>query len=203
MNTCPDTSELQDWLDGQLSPGESARLEAHVASCVACAAEVDAYRAVFAGLDTLPLLEPSPELHARILDAVLPHRVPRWVRIAGGLYVGSLVASAAAIVVALLLPGPSDWIHGVFASGMSAFARGGVFLMRSVTETLAQAGVALRFETVVVLVQPLVGGLARVDCAALARCQCWRLRCGARRPHATSFFLVLRLSMPTDPSVQP
>ena len=61
MNTCPDNSELQDWLDGQLSPGESARLEAHVASCVACAAEVDAYRAVFAGLDTLPLLEPSPE----------------------------------------------------------------------------------------------------------------------------------------------
>ena len=172
MNTCPDTSELQDWLDGQLSPGESARLEAHVASCVACAAEVDAYRAVFAGLDTLPLLEPSPELHARILDAVLPHRVPRWVRIAGGLYVGSLVASAAAIVVALLLPGPSDWIHGVFASGMSAFARGGVFLMRSVTETLAQAGVAVRWFRLIgdVLMQPalfLAVTAAIATCAAL------------------------------------
>ena len=172
MNTCPDTAELQDWLDGQLSPGEAARLEAHVASCVACAAEVDAYRAVFAGLDTLPLLEPSPELHARILDAVLPHRVPRWVRIAGGLYVGSLVASAAAIVVALLLPGPSDWIHGVFASGMSAFAHGGVFLMRSVTETLAQAGVAVRWFRLVadVLMQPalfLAVTAAIATCAAL------------------------------------
>ena len=79
---------------------------------------------------------------------------------------------AAAIVVALLLPGPSDWIHGVFASGMSAFARGGVFLMRSVTETLAQAGVAVRWFRLIgdVLMQPalfLAVTAAIATCAAL------------------------------------
>ena len=54
---------------------------------------------------------------------------------------------------------------------MSAFAHGGVFLMRSVTETLAQAGVAVRWFRLVadVLMQPALFLAVTAAIAAAAR----------------------------------
>src|SRR5262245_4734751 len=50
MTRCPETSRIQDWLDGELLPERAARLEAHVAGCAECRAEATAYRALFAEL---------------------------------------------------------------------------------------------------------------------------------------------------------
>ena len=51
----------------------------------------------------------------------------------------------------------------------------------------ACSGVALRFETVVFLIQPFVGGFPGVDGATLLR-RDRRQRVGARRTHAVTFF---------------
>ena len=182
MNHCPETDRLQEWLDGELAPSEAATIEAHVETCAACAADVAAFRLVFADLDTLPLLEPALELHTRIMDAVLPQRVPKWVRVLGWAYAASLVASAALLLAAFLLPGPSDWMHGIVAAGMSAFARTGAFVMRSFTETLTQVGDATRLLRLLlgIVLQPVVLGLivsATAACAALF----WWMRPRERR----------------------
>ena len=158
MNHCPDPALLQEWLDGELAPTEAARVEAHVEGCAACAADVEAFRLVFADLSALPLLEPSPELHTRIMDAVLPARVPQWVRVLGWAYAASLIASVVLLALAFVLPGPSDWMHGIVAAGMSTFARTGAFVMRSFTESLAQVGDAAHLIRLVIgiVLQPVV-----------------------------------------------
>lgn len=182
MNHCPDSARLQEWLDGELGDAEAARVEAHVEGCAACAADVEAFRLVFADLHALPLLEPSPELHTRIMDAVLPQRVPQWVRMLGWAYAASLVASAVLLVLAFLLPGPSDWMHGIVAAGMTAFARTGVFVMRSLTETLTQIGSAAHLVRLClgIVMQPIV---LAVVAAAFATCAAlfWWMRPRERR----------------------
>src|SRR5262249_37553436 len=93
MNRCHEIVHVQDWLDGLLDPGETTRFEAHLAGCAECAAEVAAYRVVIAELRALPLLDPRPELHERIMAEVLPQHAPRWVRVLGWAYAGALTAS--------------------------------------------------------------------------------------------------------------
>lgn len=65
---------IQAFLDGELSQGEMARVQAHTASCVRCAAEVDGWRLLYDELEDLPALTPSPALRQRVLGA-LPRRI--------------------------------------------------------------------------------------------------------------------------------
>ena len=182
MNHCPDSHQLQEWLDGELAPADAARIEAHVATCASCAADVEAFGLVFAELQALPLLEPSPELHTRIMDAVLPQRVPHWVRVIGWAYAGSLAACAVLLVGAFLMPQSSDWMHGIVAAGMSAFSHAGVFVMRSLTESLAQAGEVAHWLRLIlgIVLQPVVLSLVAASvlgCVALF----WWMRPRVRR----------------------
>lgn len=140
MNRCPETRNVQDWLDGTLEPDAAARFEAHLAGCAECEAEVAAYRAVFAELRALPLLDPRPELFQRIMAEVLPHRAPKWVRVLGWAYAGAFTASVLAIGSAFVLPGPSAWLHGVIASAMRSLTSTGSFVLRSLSDGLARAG---------------------------------------------------------------
>lgn len=176
MNRCPESLKLQNYLDGELAPSVAERFEAHVTGCGACHADVAAYRVLFSELRAVPLLDPRPELFERILEQVLPHRMPRWVRVLGWAYVGAFAASLAAIVSALVLPGPSAWLHGVIAAAMRSLTNTGTFVLRTLSdglartgETLAGAGVAgrlLRFAGGV-LAHPAV---ALIVLAALAVC---------------------------------
>src|SRR5262249_17432311 len=109
MNRCRETALVQDWLDGTLAPGAAERFEAHLAGCRECEAEVAAYRTVFAGLRSLPLLDPRPELFERIMDEVLPNHAPRWVKLLGWTYGVALTATVLAIGSAFVLPAPSAW----------------------------------------------------------------------------------------------
>jgi anti-sigma factor RsiW len=140
MNRCPETHNVQDWLDGTLEPGAAARFEAHLATCAECEAEVAAFRAVYAELDALPLLDPRPELFQRIMDEVLPHRTPRWVRVLGWAYAGALTASVAAIASAFVMPQPNAWLHGVIAAATRSLTGTGTFVLRSLSDALARAG---------------------------------------------------------------
>ena len=143
MNRCPETRNVQDWLDGTLEPDATARFEAHLAGCPECEAEATAYRVVFAELRTMPLLDPRPELFQRIMDEVLPHRAPRWVRVLGWAYAGAFTASVLAIGSAWVLPGPNAWLHGVIAAATRSVTGTGTFVLRSLTEGLARVGETL------------------------------------------------------------
>src|SRR5262249_10515232 len=143
MTRCPETSRIQDWLDGELLPERAARLEAHVAGCAECRAEATAYRALFAELRSLPLLDPRPELFDRIMDEVLPQRAPRWVKVVGWTYASAFAASLLAIASAMVLPGPNAWVHGLIAAGMRSLTGTGTFVLRSLSDGLARFGEAL------------------------------------------------------------
>ena len=146
MKRCPETINVQDWLDGTLEPRAAARFEAHLAGCAECEAEVAAFRVVFAELRSLPLLDPRPELFQRIMDEVLPHRAPRWVRVLGWTYAGAFTASVAAIGLGLALPRPNAWLHGVIAAATRSLTGTGTFVLRSLSDGLARAGETLTGE---------------------------------------------------------
>ena len=140
MNQCPETLQVQDWLDGELAPGEAARFEAHLATCAACEAEVATYRVVFSELRTMPLLDPRPQLFNRIMDEVLPHRAPRWVKVLGWGYAAAFAASLGAIGSAFVLPGPSAWMRGVIAAGTRSLTETGTYVVLSTSEGFARFG---------------------------------------------------------------
>ncbi len=140
MNHCPETLRIQDWLDGELAPEEAARFETHVAGCRECEAEAAAYRVVFSELRAVPLLDPRAELFDRIMDSVLPHRTPRWVKVLGWTYAGALAASLGLIASALVLPAPSAWLRGVIAAGLRSLTDTGTFVLRSMSDGLARFG---------------------------------------------------------------
>lgn len=137
---CRETPKVQDWLDGELAPDEAARFAAHVATCAECDAEATAYRVVWSELRALPLLDPRPELFHRIMDEVLPHRTPRWVKVLGWTYAGGIAASLAVIASAFFVPGPNAWARGVIAAGMRALTDTGTFVIRSVGHGFANVG---------------------------------------------------------------
>jgi hypothetical protein len=146
MNRCRETALVQDWLDGTLAPEAAARFETHRAGCPECEAEVAAYRAVFAELRALPLLDPRPELFERIMDEVLPQHAPRWVKVLGWTYAGAFAASVAAIGSAFVLPAPNAWLRGIAAAATRSVTGAGTFVLRSVSDGLARAGEAFAGE---------------------------------------------------------
>lgn len=137
---CPETPRVQDWLDGELAPAEAASFEVHVAGCEECAAEAAAYRVLYTELRALPLLDPRPELFQRVMDAVLPHRTPQWVKVVGWAYASAIAASLAIIASAFVLPGPNLWLRGVIAAGTRALTDTSTFVVRSVGTGFARAG---------------------------------------------------------------
>lgn len=143
MTHCPETLKVQDWLDGELAPEAAACFEAHLAGCPECESEAAVFKVVFHELRHVPELEPPPALFGRIMDQVLPHRAPRWVRVLGWAYGGAFAASLAAIGSAFFLPGPSTWLHGIIAAGMRSLTDTGTFVLRTLSESVAHMGEAL------------------------------------------------------------
>ncbi len=143
MKLCPETLKVQDFLDGELAPAEATLFAAHLSGCRECEAELAAFRVVFSELRAVPLLDPRPELFERIMEQVLPHRVPRWVKLLGWAYGGAFAASLAAIGAAFVLPAPSAWLHGVIAAGLRSLTSTGSFVLRTLSDGLARSGEAL------------------------------------------------------------
>jgi anti-sigma factor RsiW len=57
-------------LDGELGPGERARLEGHLAACPACRRAYEALRRAMAAFEAAPRLEPSPTFAAGVMRRV-------------------------------------------------------------------------------------------------------------------------------------
>jgi len=118
MTVCHASAQIQDFLDGLLPAAERAGFEAHLAGCPHCAADLAIYRRVFGELESLPLLEPSASLEARILAEVLPKAQPAWVRRLGFAYAASLFVSLAGLAGAALLPAPRAFLQALVAAGL-------------------------------------------------------------------------------------
>lgn len=108
-------------LDGELSPGERARVDAHLAACEVCARELRIYTALFRGVARLPKAVPSANLAARITSAALADRRARR-RFKLFEAVGS--AYAAAFVAALIALGLSPWRGELVAGGRTIVGAG-------------------------------------------------------------------------------
>lgn len=76
----PATEEVEAYVAGSLSAADRATLESHLAGCPECTAEVEEWRALFAGLAALPQIEPSPGFADRVMAQVRV-RQPWHVRI--------------------------------------------------------------------------------------------------------------------------
>lgn len=93
-STHPSAERIQALLEGDLPRRERSRIEEHVASCARCAAEVDAWKALFRSLEGLPALAPHEDFAQRVMVRVqIPAgqqevpwaaRVGRWIRIVQG-----------------------------------------------------------------------------------------------------------------------
>ena len=89
---------LAPYVDGTASPEERAAVDAHVATCASCRAEIAAATAARAALRRLPVVEAPPGLAPDPVTtpaAARPSGAPGWYRWGG--------AAAAAAVIALLL----------------------------------------------------------------------------------------------------
>jgi len=93
-----DLDKLSAYLDGELSERESARLEAHLADCGRCRAELDALRKLDRLLDRVEPVE-APEGFESKLDARLERRRDRIVRIDRLRSARRILAAVAASVV--------------------------------------------------------------------------------------------------------
>lgn len=89
------------YLDGDVSAGERAAIEAHLVGCAACRGEVAAGRALFAAFRALPIAPVPVDLTPRVLRRVGPEGERRpGTRLRVGLLAGALAAQA---IVALAL----------------------------------------------------------------------------------------------------
>lgn len=69
--TCREVSGLlSSYLDEELDPESNSHVEAHLEICGYCRAVLEELRQVKSALRSLPVLEPPPGLHARIMQAV-------------------------------------------------------------------------------------------------------------------------------------
>ncbi len=81
----PARQRIQDFLDGQLSPGERTAFRKHLDTCTRCRTDVREWRELFSRLEEVERLDPGPAFADRVMDAVerpdpLPSRIVGWIR---------------------------------------------------------------------------------------------------------------------------
>jgi anti-sigma factor RsiW len=70
--------KLIDYLDGNASAGERREVEAHLADCGACRTRAEEYRRLWAVLEQVPEVEPSPAFDARMRQRIAAEPKPKF-----------------------------------------------------------------------------------------------------------------------------
>jgi anti-sigma factor RsiW len=130
MTRCRENLRLQDFLDGELPPGEAVAFRAHLAGCRECAAEVASFRSLIATLERAPLLAPRAELTGRILERVLPSRARhrRFVALGWG-YAAALALCAGGVALWALQPGRNALLESVSGQLSHRVLGAGLFVL--------------------------------------------------------------------------
>jgi anti-sigma factor RsiW len=108
-------------LDGELSPADRARVDAHLAACADCTAEMRIYRALFRGVASLPKPVPSALLASRITRAALADRRARR---RFKVFEAAFSVYAASALAALIAVGLSPWRDELMAGGRTMVSAG-------------------------------------------------------------------------------
>lgn len=113
--TCPVLPDLGAYVLGALDPAERRRVDEHVASCPACAAELAELAGLPVLLDRVPVDDlrpvaatPSPDLFDRVTAAVRPRR-PRWLVAAAAVLAVLVVAVGVTVAAGGGDDGPRTW----------------------------------------------------------------------------------------------
>lgn len=105
------SEELTALIDGELSPEERARVEAHLSECPACEAERGLLRGALASVAALAPVEPSAQLRRNVLNAIdeEPQGARGWLRslLSARFLVPAVAASGAALALALAVARPT------------------------------------------------------------------------------------------------
>lgn len=91
-----------EFIEGSLAPEQHGAMEAHLASCPACAADLEAFRAAVSALRALPKLPPPPGLLSDIgaaLDEAAPPRPAPRAKARSSWQVAGTVAVAACLLM--------------------------------------------------------------------------------------------------------
>jgi predicted anti-sigma-YlaC factor YlaD len=109
----PSEDLVDRYLDHDLTPGERARVESHLAECAICRADLAALAGLFGALDTLPAERMPVDLTPRVLARIAsrPQRRRFWLIEAGLVAQVALTLALAAWVVPHLGPrlSPVAW----------------------------------------------------------------------------------------------
>jgi len=101
MISHPTDADLNAYADDELDAYARLRIEAHLASCDACRAEVEAIRALVAAVGELPrAIAPTRDLRAGIAERIARAQPAETVRPRRTLRVPAMLAAAAVLVVA-------------------------------------------------------------------------------------------------------
>jgi anti-sigma-K factor RskA len=106
---------LEQMAEGELPPEEQRAISTHVEACHRCAAELEAFRTLFAALSSLPRFAPTPgfgdAVMARVQVAPAPSAVTRWLqRWIPSTRRGWVLVAAASAIPALPLLALVAWI---------------------------------------------------------------------------------------------
>lgn len=74
MTNHPRSDQLNAYLDGQMAPNDARRIEAHVSSCSQCSVALGRLSAAAERLRDLPPVEPTPDEHRELRQAILGSR---------------------------------------------------------------------------------------------------------------------------------
>lgn len=146
----PTSELLEAYVEGSLQDSERVVLESHLLSCSYCQAEVEEWKALFAGLAALPHFEPGPDFADRVLAGVRL-RQPWTVRVAELLRrlvpkttVGWALVAACVALPFLVFGGVLAWLFtwpSVTPRGLWLYAR--ERLTDAVLSLVGQAGAAV------------------------------------------------------------
>lgn len=146
----PTSELLEAYVEGSLQDSERVVLESHLLSCSYCQAEVEEWKALFAGLAALPHFEPGPDFADRVLAGVRL-RQPWTVRVAELLRrlvpkttVGWALVAACVALPFLVFGGVMAWLFtwpSITPQGLWLYAR--ERLTDALLSLVGQAGAAV------------------------------------------------------------
>lgn len=74
MTNHPGSDQLNAYLDGQMASNDARRIEAHLSSCSQCSVALDSLSAAAEHVRDLPPVEPTPDEHRELRQAILSAR---------------------------------------------------------------------------------------------------------------------------------
>ena len=141
MNRCTEARYVQDYLDRELSPERERAFAAHLAGCAWCAAEVEAFGAMFSSLGgpALRVADPGPSLTEKILDRVIPSRLrARWVTAFGWAYGTASAVTTFAFVSWIVQPSTHVWLALSYSEGSLRLMQTMLFAFQTLTRSWLQ-----------------------------------------------------------------